>query len=203
MKSYPSIDKQILSGEGYAFDKLDGSNIRAEWSRSSKNFFKFGSRTQLLDENHPILGSAISIFKEKYGEDLSKKFYDTKHKKGVAFLEFFGESSFAGQHKLEENKNLVLFDLSGDRGLFYPKDFLHFTKNIETAKLLYEGPLTSGFINLVKEGKLEGMTFEGVIFKMNTGTPGLPSMTKIKNKHWIEKLRSFCKNDEELFKKLL
>jgi hypothetical protein len=34
MKQYPSIDATVRRGIlVYAFDKLDGSNIRAEWDR--------------------------------------------------------------------------------------------------------------------------------------------------------------------------
>jgi hypothetical protein len=37
MKEYPSIDREIRFGEPiYAFDKLDGSNIRAEWNKKRK-----------------------------------------------------------------------------------------------------------------------------------------------------------------------
>lgn len=50
MKSYPSISKNpLLNKEVYLFDKLDGSNIRAEWG-SKQGFHKFGSLTKLIDE---------------------------------------------------------------------------------------------------------------------------------------------------------
>lgn len=202
MKSYPSIIKKLIDSPGIAFDKLDGSNIRAEWSKEKKGFFKFGSRTKLIDESHPILGESINLFKEKYSEPLSKKLFDKRFKKGVAFFEFFGENSFAGDHKIEK-KDVVLFDLCGDKGLLYPKDYLNFVEGLDIAKVLYEGYLTKDFIEKVESGSLEGMTFEGVIFKSHLGRPGLPDMTKIKNKAWIEKLKVYCKDDEDLFKKLL
>jgi hypothetical protein len=43
MKTYPSISRDIVGQPIYAFDKLDGSNIRAEWSKKN-GFHKFGSR---------------------------------------------------------------------------------------------------------------------------------------------------------------
>ena len=43
MKQYPTIPKTIQSIDIIAFDKLDGSNIRAEWN-PKKGFYKFGSR---------------------------------------------------------------------------------------------------------------------------------------------------------------
>ena len=43
MKGYPSIPREVQhSLNVYAFDKLDGSQIRAEWTQKN-GFFKFGS----------------------------------------------------------------------------------------------------------------------------------------------------------------
>lgn len=203
MKTYPSIDKhKSAPGTIYAFDKLDGSNIRAEWSKKRGEFYKFGSRTQLIDESTLILGPAVNLIKEKY-EDLLKVLHDNKFQKAVCFFEFHGPSSFAGSHKEGETKTVTLFDISGDRGLVYPKDYLKLTESIEKAPLLYQGNLNSDLISLVEEGKLEGMTFEGVICKANSGSPGLPWMTKIKNKAWIDKLKNYCGPDDDKFKRLL
>jgi len=45
MKSYPSIPGKHTNGIPLTvFDKLDGSNIRAEWSKK-RGFYKFGTRT--------------------------------------------------------------------------------------------------------------------------------------------------------------
>lgn len=45
MITYPSLDYYFDYPEIYiyAFDKLDGSNIRFEWSRK-RGFYKFGTR---------------------------------------------------------------------------------------------------------------------------------------------------------------
>ena len=55
MKQYPSISGKLVNTKIYAFDKLDGSNIRGTWSKK-RGFYKFGTRTQMLDENyeHPF-----------------------------------------------------------------------------------------------------------------------------------------------------
>lgn len=43
MKAYPSILSQIRTDVPIiAFDKLDGSNIRAEWSKNKKDFLHLG-----------------------------------------------------------------------------------------------------------------------------------------------------------------
>ena len=203
MKQYPSIDKMLNApGNVYAFDKLDGSNIRAEWTKKRGEFFKFGSRTQLIDESSLILGEAVKILKNNQ-EELVKVLHDAKFQKAVCFFEFYGPSSFAGSHKEGEDKKVSLIDVSGDRGILLPKDYLKLTEKIDRAALLYQGPLNAEFILSVKEGKLEGMTFEGVICKSNSGSPGLPWMTKVKNQAWIDKLKNYCGEDEEKFKRLL
>ena len=74
MKRYPSIEKEIIKGEyTYLFDKLDGSNIRAEWTKKNQ-FYKFGSRTELIDKSHLLLGKAPQLIIDKYQADLTKKF---------------------------------------------------------------------------------------------------------------------------------
>jgi len=74
---------------------------------------------------------------------------------------------------------------------------------VETAKLLYYGNANEDFVETVKNGKLDGMTFEGVVCKAQEyKTPGRPWMFKLKNSAWLDKLRKQCKGNEELFKKL-
>lgn len=204
MKSYPSIIKTKTAplNHIFAFDKLDGSNIRAEWSRKNKTFVKFGSRTQLIDKSSPILGEAIDLILETYGEELNKRFTDAKWQKAICFFEFFGPNSFAGQHKESDIKKTVLFDINGPQGLLLPSDFLKMSRYLETAPVIYEGPFSRDLITSVENGTLPKMTFEGIVAKANTGSPGLPWMTKVKNKAWLNKLKEFCEGDESLFKKL-
>lgn len=55
MKQYPSINGQIsYEFPVYVWDKLDGSNIRAEWSKKN-GFYKFGTRERLLDSTDKVL----------------------------------------------------------------------------------------------------------------------------------------------------
>ena len=72
MKEYPSIlsANDLLARSGdylgqsfVAFDKLDGSNIRAEWDRK-RGWHRFGSRRRLLDASDPLLGQAIQLILE-------------------------------------------------------------------------------------------------------------------------------------------
>ena len=107
MKDYWSIQgpRNAPHEDCIAFDKLDGQNIRVEWSKK-RGWYKFGSRNVLLDENQPYLGQAIELFHAKYGESLIKAILDFKEwkvwgveKTGVTvYCELWGPSSFAGWH---------------------------------------------------------------------------------------------------------
>lgn len=204
MKQYHTISKDIIKGEySYLFDKLDGSNIRAEWSRK-KGFHKFGSKTELIDKSHLLLGKAPELVLNKYNEDMSRILFKERVEKSLCFFEFHGSSSFAGNHNLNDaDLTVTLIDISiHPKGIIRPKDFLKLTENIDHAKLLYEGFLNQEIIDSIRAGTLPNMTFEGVIGKTNSGSPGLPNMFKIKNLNWLKKLKEFCKGDEALFNKL-
>jgi hypothetical protein len=48
------------------------------------------------------------------------------------------------------------------------------------------------------------MTFEGVVCKAkNPKNTPMPLMFKVKNKAWIDKLKVYCKGNEQLFNTLL
>jgi len=207
MKEYPSIDrgsKSIVKGKPvYAFDKLDGSHIRAEWSKQKK-FWKFGTRRQLISKScGEMWGEAPTLVKEKYERDLHDIFVKQRFTKVICHLEFYGKSSFAGNHA-DEPHDVMLFDIRvKGKGLILPKDFLKMTKGVETAKLLYHGNANEPFIEQVREGTLEGMTHEGVVCKLQEyKTPGVPIMFKVKSKAWYERLSKKCNGDEQLFNRL-
>lgn len=201
MLHYPSIDKIVRNTPIYAYDKLDGSNMRAEWSRKS-GFTKFGSRNQLINDATPILGESVELFQTKYGDDLSKLFRKERFDKVTVFFEFYGENSFAGQHENEKHE-VTLFDINITRkGFLPPKEFNAMCRNIETAQLLYHGNPNEDFISSVKEGTLDGMTFEGVICKSGYDKKNRLASFKIKNLAWLEKLKQSCGDDEDRFNKL-
>ena len=113
MKEYPSIlsagdllarSEDHLGRPFMAFDKLDGSNIRAEWDRK-KGWHLFGSRRRLLDASQPLLGQAIQLILDGYGDGLAKVFTDdpllSHPKEATAYFEFLGPHSFAGLHDPE------------------------------------------------------------------------------------------------------
>ena len=202
MKTYPSIDREVTNEPIYAFDKLDGNNIRAEWSRK-KGFWKFGSRGRLLDPSDELVGEAQQLVLDKYGDSLAKIFREQRWQKAIAFFELHGPRSFIGQHHPEDEKTVTLFDVAGDKkGIIEPRDYLRTFGDLDMAPLLYQGNSNSLFQSEVEEGRLEGMTFEGVVCKGKNVSPGRPLMFKIKNKAWLDKVRAHCHGDEKLFKAL-
>jgi len=131
MKFYPSITKDMRPDVYvYAFDKLDGSNIRAEWN-AKKGFYKFGSRHQLIDESAKPLGKAIKIVKEKFEEDFGKVAKEQKWRDALCFFEFYGLNSFAGQHKDDEDQTVTLIDVNPYKeGILEPAQFIKLSQGL-------------------------------------------------------------------------
>jgi len=194
MKQYPSIPKKPV-GEStvfWAFDKIDGSNIRAEWTKK-KGFCKFGSRHRLLGTDQGVLAKAEPL--AKLQEDkFSFYFKKMRIDKATVFFEFHGPNSFAGNHLETDEHQLSLIDVDiAGNGLIDPKDFNEIFEMAEfnTAKLLYIGPIDEVFVKQVRNGTLKGMTFEGVVCKARRNKRfEEATMFKIKNDAWITKVKS-------------
>lgn len=204
MKFYPSITKEIRHDVYiYAFDKLDGSNIRAEWN-SKRGFYKFGTRNQLIDEKTLPFGQAIPLIKEKYEKDLTSIFKEQQWKEALCFFEFWGPSSFAGNHNFEETLDVTLIDVNPYKeGILFPADFIKLFGELDIPKICYEGYVTTELFDNVKQSNLKGMTFEGVVCKgANDKATKMPVMFKIKSKAWLDKLKEICKGDDSLFERL-
>ena len=194
MKTYPKIEyynKGFFGDTVYAFDKLDGSNIRAEWNKK-RGWYKFGTRKQMIDENDINFGDAIPIFLNKYGDDLEKVFRKTYSniQNVVIFCEYVGENSFSGQHKEEDEKDVVLFDVNlYKKGFISPKDFHNNFGHLHIPNLVYKGVYDEDLIKDIRNNKT---LKEGVICKGVRKTKGdeIVWMTKIKTIDWLNKVKS-------------
>lgn len=202
MKSYPSIGREVVNDYIYAFDKLDGTNIRCEWNRKHKDFTKFGTKAGLIDKTHEQFGESVHLIYE-YRDTLNKIFFDKRWEKVVCFFEFFGKNSFAGLHENEPHK-VVLFDVSVHKhGLLEPNTFRKiFEGSIPTPEMLYYGKPNSELIEQVSNNSLEGMTFEGVVCKGKYVSPGMPLMFKLKSEAWIKKVKERY-SDPKILEQLL
>lgn len=205
MKQYPSIPKHLPKrckvSKFWIFDKLDGSNIRAEWS-SKRGFYKFGSRKQLLSGEQGILSKAEHLIREKEDE-FTKEFRKARIDRAICFFEFWGNKSFAGNHVANDDHRATLIDISVYKhGFMHPKDFCEFAYcgAFDVPNLIQVGPLTEQLYKDVTNGVLPGMTFEGVVCKGKPDKSG-PVMVKVKNQVWIDKVK---KNfDPSLWEELL
>lgn len=203
MKAYPSIDTRVAHGEPLiVFDKLDGSNIRAEWE-PKRGFFQFGTRHRVIDASAPVFGEAIGLVRAGPAAALEAVFRARKWKHAVAYFEFHGPGSFAGEHA-DEPHAVTLFDVSADkRGLLEPAVFRGlFAGVVDTPRVLHEGPVDEAWVARVRAGELPGLTFEGVVCKGAYASPGLPRMFKVKTQAWLDRLRVKCGDDVALFDRL-
>jgi len=209
VKEYPPIPDRVHGDlDIVAFDKLDGSNIRAEWSQK-KGFYKFGTRKRLLDESYTDgagLGNAITIFKKQWAKTLPpifmKQRWIGKEMRVLCFFEYHGSKSFAGWHyNKPENMRLTLIDVNiHKRGLLSPAEFIKIFGHLETPKVLYRGKANKTFIESVRNSALEGMTEEGVVCKAPNPSKkktAKPVMFKLKSQIWYDKLREKCKDAKE------
>lgn len=198
MKDYPSIDGVRIDTPIYAFDKLDGSNVRAEWTRKS-GFCKYGSRTRLLDASDLQLGESIALM-QTYEEAVTKILRDARIDKATLFFEYFGANSFAGVHVNEEHR-VVLIDANlHPKGFADPRDFRRlFEDKVATAAMVYHGNPNADFVESVRNGTLEGMTFEGVVCKVPRSKPSHPhTMFKVKSLAWISRVKALYTDPAKL-----
>lgn len=205
MKAYPSIGTLIDPTQSYhVFDKLDGSNLRAEWT-PKLGFHRFGSRTQLLTSEQTVLYPAIAAFLSAYGDALHERFAQARFAQAIAFFEYAGPHSFSGQHAdPPEAMTPTLFDIAAHRkGLLPPEAFLALADGLHTPKLLHQGLIDDDFITAVRTRMLPGMTFEGVIGKgPYLQRLGGPVQFKLKSQDWLDRLRHQCGDDEGMFERL-
>lgn len=198
MKHYPSISRSTGQSfrefEAYVFDKLDGSNLRVEWTRK-KGWDKFGTRNRLFDKSDPDFGEAIDLFLKTLVPHIDPVVKEERWDQVTIFMEFWGAQSFAGKHVKDDPKFLTLFDVNPyKKGILGPKEFLdlfgHFSTLTDVPHRIpkYLGRInwTRGFVERVLKGDVADITFEGVVGKAGSGHDLV--MAKAKSQAWIDKV---------------
>jgi len=190
MKLYPSISRSTGQSfrefDAYVFDKVDGSNLRFEWSRK-RGWYKYGTRERLFDQTDEVFGEAIPLFQKILAEPLDKVARKERWDALTVFAEFWGLGSFAGLHVPGEPKNLTLFDANPyKKGILGPKQFLDLFGDLGIPKFLGRQRWTRGFVERVRLGQVEGITFEGVVGKGGEGHDLV--MAKAKTQAWLDRV---------------
>lgn len=190
MKQYPSIahyDDSILGTSLIAFNKLDGSNLRFEWSKK-KGWNKFGTRRTMLNEKDPLY-IGVDLFLAKYAKKLEEIFKEDKDfraiREVVVFCELFGPNSFYGQHDFID-MDLVLLDVNPmTKGFIPPREFVKKFGHLGIPEIVFDGILTNDDVRKVRYStELK----EGVVCKwMNN--KHLQSC-KIKTNNWLNILKA-------------
>jgi len=201
MKPYPSIPAVIQMGLPiYAFDKIDGSNIRAEWMKK-RGFYKFGSRHRLLGSDQGVLPKAQDLImaqEEAVTQICTKNGWD----RIILFYEFFGPKSSFGNHSEEDEHKVYLIDANPfKKGILPPREFIDHFSDLNPAPCLYRGNCSNSFVQSVKDGTLEGIGSEGVVCKTK-GKGNTILMFKIKRDSWYQQLHEHCNGDEKLYEAL-
>lgn len=198
--TYPKIpdSKNCPNTQCIAFEKYDGTNLHWVWNSELK-WYAFGTRRDRFDldemgikefqKAHPGLEIAPDIFLIEIAPSLDKFFRenpDYYSAEITVFTEFLGENSFAGQHKTEDKKQLILFDVEINTGIIPPQKFITDFRDFPIAKVIYQGKITGKFIDDVRQGKYN--LNEGVVCK-GVNRDGSMWMAKIKTYNYMQKLQ--------------
>lgn len=199
MKDYPSIPgsfgQDFREFDAYIFDKIDGSNLRAQFN-SNRGFYKFGTRNRLFDETDPVFSKGVGLFKTLFEDKVADAAKKERWESVIIFAEFAGPNSFAGWHDPSDNHTLALFDIAPHKkGLLGPKEFLKITKDWHNVvSFLGIQRWTRGFVQQIREDKIAGVTFEGVVGKTGDGHKQIRA--KAKTQKWVDKVLAKYGNDE-------
>jgi hypothetical protein len=188
-----------------AFEKYDGTNLH--WVRDAEmGWYAFGTRRDRfdLDEKgiadfnaaHPGLEAAAEIFLRNFAQPLDAVFQANPNyhcPEIIVFTEFLGAQSFAGMHKVDDPKQLVLLDVQTDQGMLAPDQFIQDFNVVNIAQVVYRGKLTGKFIEEVRAGKYA--VAEGVVCK-GQNADGV-WMVKIKTNSYLQKLQAAFQADWE------
>jgi hypothetical protein len=203
MLYYPKIpgSRHCPLERGIAFEKYDGTNLHWSWDRDF-GWHTFGTRRDafvlapagidLFCQAHSQLHARVDVFRVTLADGLEKLFREHERYRRYTsfrvFTEFFGPGSFAGLHRDNDPKQLILFDVEvSDFGLIGPRQLVDDFGHLRLARVVYEGKITGKFADDVRLGKY-GVS-EGVVCKGGRGGADL-WMVKIKTSAYLERLKA-------------
>ncbi len=182
-----------------AFEKYDGTNLHWTWDREV-GWHSFGTwrddfvlsaiGAEQFTQVHAHLRECVEVFQASLADGIEKVFTDQYRAfdNFKVFTEFFGPNSFAGLHKADDPKKLVLFDVFTDPfGFIGPETFVANFGHLASARVVYRGKFTGQFCEDVRRGKFN--VAEGVVCKGGTGGSDL-WMAKIKTYAYMDKLKA-------------
>lgn len=178
-----------------AFEKLDGTNLHWEWTHAD-GWVGFGTRSAsypLTREGiaefatrHPGLETAPELFAAFRGTLADILATQPKFERVSVFSEFLGPESFAGMHRPDDAKRLVVFDVYiQDLGFLDPWRFLELFGSLPIPRVLFQGRFTGRLTEAVRAGKYD--VAEGVVCKGGR-TPDV-WMAKVKTNAYLTRLK--------------
>lgn len=192
-----------------AFEKYDGTNLHFRWHRDF-GWHAFGTRRDEFNfdnagehefaRRHKQLWNAPELFRTSLADQIADVLRGhvtfRESEEVTVFAEYFGEHSFAGLHKNEDAKRLVVFDvMMRDRWILGPLMFLEVFRDLPVARVVFQGRFTGAFAEDVRIGKYN--VTEGVVCKAGTGGDDL-TMAKIKTYAYMKRLKdAFGQNWEQ------
>ncbi|GAA4427955.1 RNA ligase family protein [Bremerella cremea] len=197
---YPKIrdSRDFPLGRCIAFEKLDGTNLHFVWKRTS-GWIALGTRRDRFTWDHAgreafaaahgNVADAAELFEQQWTAELEVVFQKDERCQSwqvvEVFAEYCGPNSFAGLHKHDDPKRLVMFDVAVDGEMLGPFEFIELFRELPIARVVFQGKFNSSFAERVREGKLD--VIEGVVCK--TGTRGNVQMAKIKSNAYRDRLQ--------------
>jgi len=149
----------------------------------------------LFDSTNPLFSQSLNLFHGNFADEIVRRVKDFNRgcQRITAFTEFFGPSSFAGLHVLDEPKELKLLDIFlFKKGFIKPKQFVKLFGDLpEAPTVIYTGNLNKQFIDEVRKGAYP--VYEGVVCK------GDDFMIKIKTDAYFKKLTEVYGTDYRLY----
>lgn len=184
-----------------AFEKIDGTNIHWVWSPQN-GFHSFGTRR---DRYSYTDASLAEFHKHHYGLDglddafqkieqglndfLIKQYHSAQEV--IIFTELYGPNSFAGKHKPEDKKQLIIFDVQVDGVMLPPDQFIELFEPFGIPKVVFKGKFTGQLFIDVRNSKFpvkEGVVVKGVVDNQ-------VYMAKIKTNAYCKKLMERFEGD--------